>query len=809
MKLLRARLHPFGKFADASWDLTQPLVVVHGPNELGKSTLRHAIVHALFTPTNLTTARQKQTVKPWFPLPTGDHAAVTLTFEHDGKTWTLEKHWGAGHSCTLSDGTNSIADPSSVQSQLAGMLAHDEATFRHVLFTGQAELEQTLSAIKANSTAIRDIRDVMKLAADATGDVDEQKLRRVLEAKITAAFSRWDDARERPERQNGQERDCRNPWRREVGTILAAWYAWQRLVEEREAILGIEQEIDRVNLEAAAVEREIREHDAFVQRYGSLRSGLADRAHLEERVPRLEEQVASMREAFGAWPTAKASVEAWGTQRPDLEAQIARLRQEREHAEARRAGAATASAFERIAQAHEACEAAVTRANSLTSPGLEQLAEIARLEKAITHTESVLAARTLSWRIESDGPATVSIAQGSDPADTIPVGPEGVRGEAQAMVVVRAAGLTFSVASGTDDVASLFQSLAADRQKLTDLLAACGAESPDGARLAAQHARDARADAASKKHILDGFLQGKTRLEWEAAVAALAALPATRDLAAINAEMTACQSQRATGDAVAAKHAEAMASWVAKYTDMASLGEQLLEAQSELRKAKERFAAMPELPPGFATVKAFLDALDEAEGKRREAERRMSAAREALAGLAAKLGDRRSEDVAEAADAARRGYDRALGTGRSYLRIREELNRITAETGDNPVAAFAEKVAAMFSRITGSPATLGFEDGQLPTSVVRGEVALAPERLSQGGGGALALAVRLAMAEAYLTEGDGFIILDDPLVHFDAERMAVAAAIIRQFASRSQVIYFTCHDHHAEALSRPADQARA
>jgi uncharacterized protein YhaN len=115
----------------------------------------------------------------------------------------------------------------------------------------------------------------------------------------------------------------------------------------------------------------------------------------------------------------------------------------------------------------------------------------------------------------------------------------------------------------------------------------------------------------------------------------------------------------------------------------------------------------------------------------------------------------------------------------------------------------------MFSRITGGHATLDFEDGQVPTKVVRGDVALAPERLSQGGGGALALAVRLAMAEAYLAEGDGFIILDDPLVHFDAERMAVAAHIIRRFATRSQVIYFTCHDHHAEALSRPADQARA
>ncbi len=807
MKLLGARLHPFGKFADASWDLTRPLVVVHGPNEFGKSTLRHAIVHALFTPTNLTAARQKQTIMPWFPLPTGDHAAVTLTFQHAGRTWTLDKHWGAGNACRLSDGTSTIADPGAVQSQLAAMLAHDEATFRHVLFTGQAELEQTLAAIKANSKTLRDIRDVMKLAADATGDVDEQKLRQVLDAKIAGAFSRWDQTRDRPERQNGQERDCRNPWKKEVGTILAAWYAWQRLVEERQAILSIEQDIDRSNLEVAAADREIREHDAFVQRHGNLRSALADRAQLEERVPRLEQQVAAMREAFGAWPLAQASVEAWGRQRPDLEASLTRLRQEREHAEARRTGAATAAAFERIAKAQEAWEAAAKLAKSFASPGAAKLAELARLERAITRAESVLAARTLSWRVESESPATVSITRGSDPPETIPLGPDGASGDAAALVAVRAEGLTVSVASGTDDVASLLASLAADRQNLVDLLASCGASSPEAVRLADARARDADAAAANTKQVLEGLLQGKSMADWEAAVATLAALPATRDLAAIDAEITACQSQRATGDAVAAKHAEAMAAWSTKYTDMESLGVCLVEAQSELKKAKDRLAAMLALPPGFETVKAFLEALDEAESKRRGAERRLSVAREELAGLTAKLGDGRSEDVAEAAECAKRVYERALATGRTYLRIREELDRITTESGENPLSAFVAKVAGLFSRITGNPASLGFEGGQIPTSVVRGEVALAPEQLSHGGAGALALAVRLAMAEAYLAEGGGFIILDDPLVHFDAERMAVAAEIIRQFASHSQVIYFTCHDHHAEALSSPANQA--
>ena len=90
MRLKAIRLHPFGHFTDQSWNLEKPLVVIHGPNQLGKSTLRHAIYHVLFTPTKLPTTKLESTVGPWLPLPAGDYAAVTLTFEHAGTMWTLE-----------------------------------------------------------------------------------------------------------------------------------------------------------------------------------------------------------------------------------------------------------------------------------------------------------------------------------------------------------------------------------------------------------------------------------------------------------------------------------------------------------------------------------------------------------------------------------------------------------------------------------------------------------------------------------------------------------------------------------------------
>jgi uncharacterized protein YhaN len=45
--------------------------------------------------------------------------------------------------------------------------------------------------------------------------------------------------------------------------------------------------------------------------------------------------------------------------------------------------------------------------------------------------------------------------------------------------------------------------------------------------------------------------------------------------------------------------------------------------------------------------------------------------------------------------------------------------------------------------------------------------------------------------------------LDDPLVHFDADRVNEAVALLQIFAQRHQVLFFTCHEHQATLLQTP------
>ena len=809
MRLTSITLHPFGRFTEQSWDLAKPLVVIHGPNELGKTTLRQAIFHALFTPTKQTAAQLANTVKPWLPLPDGDHAQVTLTFEHEGATWTLEKRWGADQMSRLGDGTGKIAEPAAVQKRLGEMLEHSEATYRHVLFTGQAELERTFITIREKEQAgeLRDIGDLLQAAVDSSADVDEQALRRRLTQKIDDAFGRWDDAHGQPERQGGKEKGLTDRWKNGVGYILEAWYAWKAFVAERDRILALERQLDDVSAQTAALEDEIRTLTAFIDQYGALRQGLADRAILEERIPRLTADAAAKAVAFTGWPRAQAAIDMWNQLRLNVATQLEDVQKERAHAQAKANAAALLKAFAAIREAKKDWEKAVEAAEAHPHPGKDVLVEIDRLEAAITAAENKLAARSLSWRIESAEPATVVVERGAEPAETIPVGPGPASGKATARVRVQAAGITLTVESGEEDVDALFGSIAHDQAALTTQLEACNAASPKAAREMADRHREATGVVATRKHVYEGLLQGKSFEQWEKEVAAVANLPPTRDLTTIDAEITRITKQLIEGDTQAAKHAESITNWETKYEAPEALTTRLLEATAAVQSAEATLAGLPGLPEGFASVKAFLDALDAAQQELNPKQRQLGSLRQNVGELSKELEDKRSEDVAEEAAAAERAFNRARTQGRAYRRIKEELDRVAGAAGVDPLADFIERVAGIFSRITGGEAALQF-DGQLPATVVRGAVSLPPDRLSQGGSGALALAVRLAMAEAYLEGRGGFVMLDDPLVHFDSDRMAVAADVVRTFSASAQVLFFTCHDHHAARLEGEATQPK-
>ena len=88
MRLESLQVHDFRGVRAATITFGRGITVLHGPNELGKSTLVEAIHAALFVPTTSQTGNDYTTWGGSSP------ACVTLSFEHEGKLWRVSKRFG-------------------------------------------------------------------------------------------------------------------------------------------------------------------------------------------------------------------------------------------------------------------------------------------------------------------------------------------------------------------------------------------------------------------------------------------------------------------------------------------------------------------------------------------------------------------------------------------------------------------------------------------------------------------------------------------------------------------------------------------
>jgi uncharacterized protein YhaN len=127
-----------------------------------------------------------------------------------------------------------------------------------------------------------------------------------------------------------------------------------------------------------------------------------------------------------------------------------------------------------------------------------------------------------------------------------------------------------------------------------------------------------------------------------------------------------------------------------------------------------------------------------------------------------------------------------------------------------------QRGSRIFSQLTlGSFAGLrdDYDDkGQAVLVGVRpdGRTTLGVEGMSDGTRDQLYLALRLASLEYYLEQNAPMpFIVDDILVQFDDARAAAALRVLAELSDRTQVIFFTHHEHLLEVARTHVDNGKA
>jgi exonuclease SbcC len=810
MKLLSIRLHPFGAITDRTYSLTgEGAQSLLGDNEFGKSTFRESLRHALFTPTELTSGVERNTIGHWFPLTTGRSASVTLKFEHAGTTYCLEKCWGGGKRSSLTNEQTRecSVDPEQVQAKLDRMRGHSLATYERIFVASQTQMTAASIAMLRNDgdgdAAVNQAAAIASGIRQIAGDVDLESLTKWLTERVNQYYLRWNRERRTPEMSRAGQGGLEHPWVNGVGEVLSSWYMWKRAetaVTQREQY---ESELDRLNTVRSEAEQLRSSLAPGIDDDRTKRDGLYLRETLEARVAQLILEVDGKNRKPDAWRQRETELNLVPERLQEYSDRLAELRLEKSHADEAGRAVATRQQIARIRAAQADLDTVVRQAGECKNVTQDQANAAATIKQDLQRCEVRIEAQRLTVELSTTRQTQIEAVSGAGLPIPIELEANQPRSfDASGKVVIKFEGLTVAVKSCLDEIDNLIADHAIAERKRDELLRDTLCNDLDEACQSMRDRTSAELKVTNAKSKLEKELDGRKISDWEDDERDISNIPSTRPLATINDAITDVSVKERLLTARRSDNERFISDMKAKWPNQETLEEEIADGRTELKKAQGTLANCPTFPDGFTTASVFAANLEEREIKVKALRDEVERATTDIAALR-QPGDGNDdlESLRKTAEEREDQHRKELETAEQYRRIIHAINHIRGNA--DPFAAVANRITQLFSRLTnGKYAALSTTFG-LPNALRRNDGAELPStRLSQGTAALLAIAVRIALAEQLLKQAPMFVLMDDPFVDLDSKRRKLAAEALQELGTHTQVIVLTCHEEHANQIGQ-------
>lgn len=799
MIVTRLRVHPFGFFDDRLIEFQPGMNVVLGPNEAGKSTIFGAIKSSLLR-TRLTKKGLAEYMGSYLPAGGGDTTRLELQFVTADGPWVLRRQWGAspGSELRLPSG-GALVDEEAISKKLEEALPARPATFWKVLMTGQAELAETISSLRADSMgALSDLSDVLRRTVLETGGIAVLAFRELLAARLRQAFLHWDETRGGPQDGKGIE----NPWKKEIGDILGAWYARERLRSQRAQALSSEEAVDQVNGRIRETAVAIATAETFLSTNKKAAQDAVERRRLEAERTAVRLELEKLHKANTDWPVAAARLEEVRRSLEALDAARAPLEEEGRIARAVEAGRSLREKHGRVKKLVARLEEERAKTRGLRRIERRDLEEIRKAAATAAALRAGREAGRLSVTIAARSAVELSLQEDLRPETRKQVSAgETVSLHASGRLRIVHPDMEIEVRSGDPGALSGSEAEAAAQAGLEKLLTRCGVPSPEEAEERARAYEEAAAAVRAVEKSLADELEGQSAADLEARVAALGPEQAARPWADVSAELARLAPEREARkremEELQARLAELAGTW----GTADALVDKLADARRREKEIVEAIARCAPLPEGFSDTVVFLKAYEKARDDLAKLGEERALLSDRKHELERHAPEQSSEELAAPLKEAEAAFEAARSRGRALQRITSAVDALLGESDTAVMAGMRAELDPLIRAMSLGRHERADLDGSLPRGMADGRGRSLPwELLSGGTRDMLALALRLAMASFLLAGSDGFLMLDDPLVEMDPDRQRAAAEALKSFAAGRQLILFTCHPSVAELL---------
>jgi len=363
----------FGGLSDKEIEFQNGLNVILGPNESGKSTIFHAIERTLFTPSNLTPSKFKKQMGRFIPIGGGDTIEMSIHFEDKGSEYVLRRKWGASKlsELKLPDGSL-ISDENSIQEIIRDCLEVPEGTCRTVMMTYQSGLSRTIDDLKDDRDTLESLGDLLRKAVMEMDGVSVDAFRNRVEDAYKAYLGRWDLKANYPEKGRGIE----DPWVKNVGSVVEAFYEKEKVRLALESALQHEQELDNVNREISDYVTKINKAESFLKDNKAIKEDAEKRQQIEAELKGINLEYEKLAEINKDWPVVESKSSEITQRLPELEEKLGKIEKEKEKAEEYQKNKELLDRFNRVEKKKQAVEEARKRlveARKLTKEDLREL----------------------------------------------------------------------------------------------------------------------------------------------------------------------------------------------------------------------------------------------------------------------------------------------------------------------------------------------------------------------------------------------------------------------------------------------------
>ncbi|MCD7727033.1 MAG: hypothetical protein LUH57_01640 [Ruminococcus sp.] len=707
----------------------------------------------------------------------GDFVDGKITLDTENGKYTLSKEWGSRESCTLKtpDG-DTFGDPDQIASILKEVLQYGEGVYSDMLFSSQRNtdisLQTILDASKKTDTK-QEITNAVSKAFTESDGITADAIEKAINEKITELDKHWDADRNLPARKSS------GSGRREkgLGEILKAYYEWEDAEADLSELTQLENKVDVATADYTEKDKMVRAAKNEYERFSSVANKLAMREERRKSIDRLEKESEKFKKVLSEWPDLKRNLE-----------KAVKLKNEKENRE-------IIDKYESAKVLNSEIDVLRSEIENQACPSDTEIKSVRNAQKKITELENQLCGMNLNAMLKMYGGNSVNITsvRTGQPLDIV----ENMVSITEAVKITIPDVMEMQLSPADVDVSETERAISEQNKIINDIFALYNVEDVDDLENLARKISDGKQKIEMLQEVrLPSILGTISYAELESKAKTIP--HDVRQMEDIEKDIiTVCR-----GKDVASYKTEKETidrSYAGEYGSIDQLRIKEKENEAELTKAKDSMKDLQNIPEEYINIsdseghlRQLQNELKFKQDLREEALKEKVAAEERLEQEKKNL----QEDPEDKVKNAKRKFEEQKQLLDHWLHISKVFTELKRNIQNNPMQDISDSFVHYLDVISNGKITSEFPDSEkLNPNIYSGNKLLDYGKLSEGSKETVSLAFRLAVLDHLFPDG-GVIVLDDPLTDMDNDRTAQSCELIKECATRHQVIFLTCKEEY-------------